>query len=413
MKKYGLVGGTLGHSVSPYIHSLFGDYDYSLMPMDAGELKRFVKSGDFGGINVTVPHKRLAFSICDVLSKRAKAVGSVNTVTIRDGKLYGDNTDYDGFLYMLSKSGISLHDKKVLVLGTGGTSLTVCACARDSGAAEVKCVSRTGNINYENVYDACGDYEVVINTTPVGMYPDIDKAPVDIARFRNLSGVADVVYNPLRTELIRNATEAGIPCTGGLRMLVAQAAYASEQFTGARIGEDGIETAYLKTLLEMSSIVLIGMPGSGKTTVAAVLASLTGRRLVDTDEMIVKKTGMSIPEIFEKYGEPEFRRLEHEAVSEASALIGSIISVGGGAVLDERNMQALKKNGTVVWLEREAELLATDGRPLSRDASALQKIKTERYPLYKKYSDIRIKNDTSPDSTAKNALEAFYEVLGN
>ena len=306
---YYLIGHPLEHSCSPELHAAFGNEDYYLKDLAENELKSFIRDGDFEGLNVTIPYKRAVASYMDILSPRAKETGAVNTVVrTRDGRLMGDNTDIDGMEKLILGAGIELEGRHVLILGTGGTAHTADYIAVRHDAASVRHVSRTGEIHYGNVYELCTDTEIIINTTPVGMYPDLDGQPVDLVRFPSLRAVVDVVYNPLRTALTIQAKELGLTHVNGLRMLAEQARAAEELFTARSIGDEEADAAFELLKRRHTNIVLIGMPGSGKTSVGRMLAAQTGRRFLDTDQMIVDACGNEIPEIFERYGEVKQRR---------------------------------------------------------------------------------------------------------
>ena len=313
---YYLIGNPLGHSHSPFIHRALGRYEYELKPLPESALEDFIKNGEYEGLNVTIPYKQAVMPFLDEIDEEAKKIGSVNTIVRRDGKLYGHNTDYHGFFMMAYAKGITFKDKKVVVLGSGGTSLTACAVARDLGASSVTVISRSGENNYENLH-LHADADILVNTTPVGMFPHNGASPVDLSIFKRLSGVLDVVYNPLRTKLIMQAEEKKIPAVGGLYMLVAQAAVSCGLFTGDKPQRKEIDRIHRALSDHVSNIVLVGMPGCGKSTVAAALAGKTGRRIIDTDALVTERTGRTPSDIIEKDGEEAFRRYEHEAIEEA------------------------------------------------------------------------------------------------
>ncbi len=401
---FGLLGRKLGHSLSPEIHSLFCDYEYRLYPTEPEGLDGFFADTRLKGFNVTIPYKIEAYERCDEISKTAAKVGSVNTVIRRaDGTLYGDNTDYFGFSYMAEKCGCDFGGKKVLILGNGGASLTVRHVAADKGAKEIVVVSRTGEDNYENIsrhYDA----DIIVNTTPVGMFPNNGERLIDLSKFTKCRKALDLIYNPARTVFLLDAEKLGIDCINGLYMLVAQALRAAEIFTGREIPLSEIDRVYDIIINRQKNIVLIGMPGCGKSTCASLLMEKTGRECVDTDAEI-EKSGEKIPEIFAKYGENEFRNRETEAVKTVCKLAGRIIATGGGAILREENRIALKENSTVIFLKSDINNLATDGRPLSKDAEALAKMHEIRYPLYLATSDFTIDVDPDPEITVRRILE--------
>lgn len=387
-----LLGRRLGHSFSPEIHKALGCPGYGLRELEPEELPEFFKKREFSGLNVTIPYKLAVMPLVDEVSPEAREIGSVNTVVNRGGRLYAYNTDIDGFTAMLRSAGIELRGKKAVVLGSGGTSLTARAAAKKLDAAEIVVVSRSGEDNYENL-SRHRDADVVINTTPVGMYPSCPAAPVDLTLFDRLSGVADVVYNPRRTGLLLQAERLNIPCTGGLRMLVWQAKRAEELFFDRSIPEARAETVLNELCRSTQNIVLIGMPGSGKSTIGRILSRISGREAVDTDAMVVEKAGMTIPEIFEKYGEEHFRRLETEAVAESGKRSGIIITCGGGVVTQERNYPLLHQNGVIFELRRDLEKLSTRARPLSRDLGALRDMYEKRKPMYEAFRDVPVDNN--------------------
>ncbi|MBQ2842002.1 MAG: shikimate kinase [Clostridia bacterium] len=402
---YGLLGRKLGHSLSPQIHSHLCDYEYKLYPMEPECLDGFFADKSLKGFNVTIPYKIEAFNRCDERSETAQKIGSVNTVIRRaDGTLFGDNTDYFGFLYMAKKCGCDFKDKKILILGSGGASLTVQHVARDEGAKEIIVVSRSGENNYSNIslhYDA----DVIVNTTPVGMYPGNGERLIDLSKFSRCKKALDLIYNPARTVFLLDAEKLGIDCINGLYMLVAQALRAAEIFTGKSIPLSRIDEIYDAIISEQKNIVLVGMPGCGKSTAAALLSEKTGRECVDTDAMVVKTSGESIPDIFAKYGENEFRSRETEAVRLAGKGAGKIIATGGGAILKEENRIALRENSTVIFLKAPVDGLATDGRPLSKSPEILQKMLSERLPFYLDTADFTVEVDPNPEITVRRILE--------
>ncbi|MBQ2256295.1 MAG: AAA family ATPase [Clostridia bacterium] len=414
MGKFYLIGEHLSHSHSPAVHAMLGNPDYSLKELAPDEVEDFIKHGDFDGINVTIPYKKTVIPYLDELTDTAKALGAVNTIVRRsDGTLLGDNTDYFGFAYALSSAGIALADKKVLILGSGGASKTAVAYAHDADAASVTVFSRTGEINYQNVYERCADAEIVINCTPVGMYPHAGTTPVWLIRFPHLCGVVDMIYNPARTLLLAAAKDLRVPAVNGASMLVAQAARGHEHFTGQSVSKDKIAQIVSALSQKNENVVLIGMPGCGKTTVGKALASLLGKQFVDTDAEIERNAGKTIPEIFATQGIDAFRKLEHEVICRVGAEHGQIIATGGGAVTRQENQYPLEQNGRIVWLQRPPEMLPTDGRPLSK-AGSLAEMYRAREPLYRCFSDMQIPNDGTPDEVAATiAKELHYEFFSH
>lgn len=404
----GLLGRKLGHSYSPQIHNLLGDYSYVLFEKEPEELENFLKNGDFSGLNVTIPYKKEVIPYLSELSPTAQKMGCVNTVLRRsDGTLYGHNTDYFGFTSLVRHAGLSVAGKKVLVLGSGGASNTAVAALKDLGASPVV-ISRSGENNYGNLH-LHRDAAAIVNATPVGMYPNTGVSPIDLALFPHLEGVLDVIYNPARTQLLLDAEKLGIPRENGLWMLVAQAKEAAEVFTGGKISDEVIEKIYRELSHQMKNIVLIGMPGCGKTTIGALLAEKLGRTLADADEKIISLAGKSIPDIFAQDGEPTFRDWETKALTELGKQSGLVIATGGGCVTQKRNYPLLHQNGYLVWLERDCSVLPTDGRPLSQ-ANDLGKMYAVRKPLYEAFADIRVENAGTPEETAQKILDALEEL---
>lgn len=404
MLKCGLLGEKLGHSYSPQIHSMLADYEYKLFEKSPEELEDFLKSGEFDGLNVTIPYKKSVMPYCAELSPTAAQIGSVNTIVRRsDGSLYGDNTDAFGFENLIVHNGIEVKGKKALVLGTGGASVTAQAVLKNLGASEVVVISRKGEDNYENIAKHA-DAEIIANTTPVGMYPNNGKAAVDLTQFPKLSGVLDVVYNPARTALLLQAEKLCIPCAGGLYMLVSQAKRSCELFTGKSIPDSEIDRIERVLSHQMQNIVIIGMPGSGKTAVSTMLAERLGRKIFDTDTIVSEKAGMTIPEIFAAQGEACFRKLETEATAEVGKLSGNIISTGGGVVTVADNYELLHQNGVIVWIERDTNKLARDGRPISLN-SDLNELYAARFPLYECFADIKADNNGDINDTVNAIME--------
>ena len=389
--EYGLLGEKLGHSFSPQIHRDLAGYDYQLLPTPPEAVEDLFARRAFQGLNVTIPYKRMVMPLCDEIDPRAAAIGAVNTVVNRNGRLTGYNTDIDGFLYMARRAGVDMAGKKVVILGSGGTSRTARAAAGELGAREIVTVSRRGEDNYQNL-SRHADAQVLVNTTPVGMYPNWGQSPVSLESFPALEGVLDVVYNPLRTALLLQAEERGLPRSCGLPMLVAQAKRAAELFTGQNIDDSRAEAVLHGLRGQLTNIVLIGMPGCGKTTVGRALAGKLGRTFVDLDEEIVRRAGTSIPEIFAREGEAGFRERESALVREFGERTGLVVSTGGGVVTRRENYIPLKQNGLLLHLRRDPAALPTDGRPLSQ-ATAPEELWRRRAPLYAAFADGEIDNN--------------------
>ena len=406
--KCGLLGRKLGHSYSPQIHAYLGSYSYELFEKEPEDLESFLRSGDFSGINVTIPYKKDVIPFLDALSPTARKLGAVNTVVRRDdGTLFGHNTDYFGFSSMVKKSGLDVAGKKVLVLGSGGASNTAVAVLAELGA-RVVIISRSGENNYDNL---ClhTDAAVVVNTTPVGMYPNTGVAPVDLSLFPALEGVLDVVYNPARTQLLLDAEERGLITENGLWMLVAQAKEASEYFTGTSLPDSLISEIHRKLTATMQNIVLIGMPGCGKTTLAGILGKKLSRTVMDADTEIIRLAGKSIPAIFSQDGEEAFRDLETEALAQLGKQSGLIIATGGGCVTKPRNYPLLHQNSRIFWLQRDLQNLPTTGRPLSQSGN-LADMYALREPMYRQFSDHIIDNNRSMEETLDQILAALEET---
>lgn len=402
--RYGLIGERLGHSHSPAIHSMLVDYAYELFPISPGAVASFIRQPNIGGLNVTIPYKETVLPLCDALSPQAMQIGSVNTLVYDEAhRITGHNTDYAGVCAMLKRAGIGLKGQKVLVLGTGGTCKTVLQVARDAGAREIITVSRSGPVTYENVHQHT-DADILINTTPVGMFPNVEASPVSLALFPALRGVVDVIYNPLRTRLLLEAMDRGIPTAGGLSMLVYQAAEAASLFTGAAIAPERTEAVLRRMEQNLENIILIGMPGCGKSRIGRTLAKLSGRRLVDTDREVVRRAGKPIPEIFAEDGEAAFRALESNALREAAKKGGLVIATGGGSILSAENRLALRQNGHIVQIRRPLDLLTTKGRPLSVDLDALA---AQRQPLYDALCDFTVDNAHDPQLTTRKIWKEF------
>ena len=413
--EYGLIGEKLGHSYSPLIHARLADYRYELREVAPEALDGFLRARSFRGLNVTIPYKRAVLPYCAELSDLAREIGCVNTLVVRpDGSLYGHNTDIGGFIHMLRGAGIDPRGRKAVVLGSGGTSLTARTALRHLGAREIVVVSRSGPVDYGTLYADHADAEILVNTTPVGMYPNTGASPADLSRLPRLRGVADVVYNPEKTALVLDARERGIPAVSGLPMLVAQAREAAELFAGRAIDEvaDGAILAEIRA--QTLNVVLVGMPGCGKSSLGAAVAEAMGRRFADCDAIVAERAGMPIPEIFARFGEARFRELETQALAELCRESGCVIATGGGSILRAENVRAMRQNGRVCFIRRALEDLPRGGRPLSSaSGDAVRRLWAQRREKYAAAADYAVDNDAALADAVKRIEEGFYEAVGH
>lgn len=415
--EYGCIGEKLGHSFSKIIHNKLYDYDYELKEIPKDGLELFLKEKDFKAINVTIPYKESVIPFLDEISQTAKKIGAVNTIVNKNGSLYGYNTDFLGMTALIEYNDISLKDKKVIILGSGGTSKTAFAVAESMGAGEIYKVSRKGTnglLSYKEAEEKHNDAEIIINTTPCGMYPNIGDSAISLEKFSGLEGVLDAVYNPIDSKLIVDAKNKGIKASGGLYMLVAQAVFAVEKFLDTKIDSKKIDSIYNEILKEKENIVLIGMPSCGKTTVGKKLADIIGKEFIDTDYVIEERYG-KISDIFSRDGEDFFRKIESEIIKEIAAEQSAVIATGGGAVLNPENINLLKGNGKIVFIDRPLQkLITTSDRPLSSDREMLEKRYNERYDIYCNSADFIIKSDGSIEECISKILEVTdYENSGN
>lgn len=414
MKKYGCIGKKLTHSFSKEIHGKLADYAYELIELAEEEIAPFFEKKEFAAINVTIPYKQTVIPYLDVVSEVASRIGAVNTIVNKDGKLYGYNTDYYGMKALLERVGIEVCGKKVLVLGTGGTSKTANVLAKDLGASEVLTVSRRKTdefITYEEAVSEHSDAHVIINTTPSGMYPDCVSKPIDISTFGQLEGVIDAVYNPLCTNLVLDAKERNIKSEGGLYMLVMQAVVAVERFLDTTIQKAEADRVFASVMASKENIVLTGMPGSGKSTVGRLL-HIDGYEFIDTDAEIEKRCGCHISELIKTKGENCFRDLETQVISEVSCVGSRIISTGGGAILREENVRNLKRNGKLFFINADIQRLrATNERPLSDTYEKLKKLYEERMPIYQKTADVIVPDMATAQSEAEYIMTKREELI--
>ncbi len=414
--EYGLIGEKLGHSYSKIIQErLLENYTYELHPLKKSELASFMKKREFKAINVTIPYKQEVIAYLDEMDDASKKIGAVNTVVNRDGKLYGYNTDYYGFAYTLSQNHIDVANKKVLVIGNGGAAKAIIAVLRDQHVSEIIICARTivDNVtSLSEVYQNHSDVDIIVNTSPVGMYPHNEQTPISLAPFTKCSAVVDIIYNPLHTRLLVEAKAQNKQNAGGLSMLVAQAKYALEHFKQITIAEKHIAQIYEQLCIETQNIVLIGMPGCGKSSVAKELAKMSGKTLVDIDEEITKTIQMSISDYFQQYGEAKFREIEKQITLQVSKQTNLVISCGGGIVKDRDNINALQQNGVIVLLERALdELTCGKGRPLSKSKEEILQLYEERKHLYEEAYDLKVKNNKSVQEVARLVNEAFHSLL--
>ncbi len=410
--EYGLIAEKLSHSFSKEIHNKLADYTYELKELKRSELEEFILKKEFKAINVTIPYKEAVMPYLDEIDDKASAIGSVNTVVNKNGKLYGYNTDFFGMKQLCLKNGISFKDKKVLILGSGGTAKTAYAVSKDMGGDEIYFVSRNktkNTVTYDEAQKIHFDADIIINTTPVGMYPNIDKAPINLSDFKYLTAVVDVIYNPLKTKLVLEAEKLGIKAVGGLYMLVAQAKVASSYFLDTKFEDAVLDGVYKEVLASKQNVVFVGMPSSGKTTVGKIVAQRLSRDFFDTDFLISQKTGMSPAQIINEHGEGAFRIIESEAIGEVSKLSGVVIATGGGAILKDENIENLKKNGLIWFIDRPLESLEIGSdRPLSSSKEELLKRYNERYPKYNACADFILKDIECHEKTAEQTIKDLY-----
>ena len=413
--KYGLIGEKLSHSFSKEIHAYLADYIYELCEIDRSSLPMFFKKREFSAINVTMPYKGEVIPFLDEISPSAKELDAVNVIVNKNGKLYGYNTDYDGLKNMILRAKIDVSGKKALILGTGGAARTAALVLKHLGAREIHLVSRSkigGVISYDDMYSSHSDAEIIINATPVGMFPNSYASPIDVSKFHKLSALFDAVYNPIKTKLVLDAQEMGAYAEGGLYMLVSQAVRAVELFLDAEFEADKTEEIYKKILLTKQNIVLIGMPSSGKTTVGELLSEKLGRKLVDLDDEIEKRIGCTIAEFFKTHTEKDFRDIETEITKEISMRNGIIIATGGGCILRHENVKALRSNGRLYFIDRALEnLIPTDSRPLATKREDIERLFEARYGIYLSVCDVKIDGNIEPCDEAELITKEFYTLI--
>ncbi len=403
MLKCGLLGEKLGHSYSPQIHAELADYEYKLYEVTRENLEDFVRNGNWNGLNVTIPYKKMVVPFCDELSPIARAIGSVNTLVKRaDGTIYGDNTDAFGFECLMKKNNVDPKGKKTLILGNGGACVSVKAVLENAGA-DVVVISRSGENNYNNLY-LHEDAQIIVNTTPVGMYPNNGMSPVDLKLFPHCEAVLDIIYNPERTALVLQAEKMNLACDTGLYMLVAQAKRSSELFAGISIPTERIDEIERKLSYEMRNVIIIGMPGSGKSSIAEKLGQMMNHEVAELDEIFETEYKISPADCIKTQGEERFRRMETELIRAKGKASGLIISTGGGAVTRTENYPLLHQNGTIFWIKRDIELLPVDGRPISQ-SNDLNRLYEIRQPMYERFADYMIENDTSIEAAAEKIIE--------
>ena len=414
--RYGLIGEKLGHSFSKDIHERIADYTFDLIPLSKEEFKTFMEKKEFTALNVTIPYKKDVIPYLDEMDEHAKAIGAVNTIVNENGRLKGYNTDFTGFLYMVKKHNVHMEGKKVLIIGNGGASAAIQAVVQHEQAGSmviVDVVPGNGAISYDEMFSSHLDAEIIINTSPIGMYPRIGNAPIDISMFHKCEAVMDVIYNPILTRLCFEAQEMDIKRVNGLEMLIAQAKQSVEFFLDKSIDDQIIDDIYQDMLRERCNIVLIGMPSAGKTTIGKMLEDRMQKEFIDLDDVIIEKAGKSIPEIFEESGEAGFRAIETEAAIEVSKLNNKIIATGGGTIKHKVNMDYLRQNGITIFIELDVDkLISSDpNRPLSKSSDALAKMHAERLPLYQKYAAYVAVNNSDIESTVTEIVEAYHSIL--
>ena len=414
--RYGLIGEKLGHSFSKDIHERIADYTFDLIPLSKEEFKTFMEKKEFTALNVTIPYKKDVIPYLDEMDEHAKAIGAVNTIVNENGRLKGYNTDFTGFLYMVKKHNVHMEGKKVLIIGNGGASAAIQAVVQHESAGSmviIDVVPGNGAISYDEMFSSHLDAEIIINTSPIGMYPRIGNAPIDISMFHKCEAVLDVIYNPILTRLCFEAQEMDIKRVNGLEMLIAQAKQSVEFFLDKSIDDQIIDDIYQDMLRERCNIVLIGMPSAGKTTIGKMLENRMQKEFIDLDDIIIEKAGKSIPEIFEESGEAGFRAIETEAAIEVSKLNNKIIATGGGTIKHKVNMDYLRQNGITIFIDRDVDkLISSDpNRPLSKSTDALEKMHAERLPLYQKYAAYVAVNNSDIESTVTEIEEAYRSIL--
>ena len=414
--EYGLIGEKLGHSASKEIHEQLADYSYELHPLTKEDFPIFMEEKAFRALNVTIPYKQAVIPYLTAMDENAKAIGAVNTIVNQNGSLYGYNTDMPGFLYMVKKNGINMEGKKVVVLGNGGASQAIQAGVKKMNPAKMIVVGnrtiKEGVLTYEQCFALHSDADIVVNTSPVGMYPNVDFSPVDLTHFPQCQAVIDIIANPLTTKLVAQARELGMKGITGLEMLIAQAKYAVEIFLDTHLEDARIAEINTPLLKERSNLVLVGMSGGGKSTIGKRAAEKLGKGFVDTDDLIIERIKMPIAEFFAKEGEPAFREIETKVIHEVSSRNNLVIATGGGIIKNPLNVEYLKRNGRLIWLKRDADLLQTgNGRPLAPDQAAAQKLYQERLPLYTAAAEAIAENNGTFEEGLSAVLQCYESLL--
>ena len=409
--KFGLLGRTLGHSFSPRIHSALGNTNYELFEREPSQLQEFFDDPELQGINITIPYKVNALEACDVVDPRAERIGCVNTMVRKDGKWHGYNTDYDGFVFTLQHANIDVSGKECIILGDGASSATVHVALEDLGAKNIVHLSRKTAPFYGDAPNYYETAQIIINCTPIGMYPHNPANLIDITQFSKLEGVVDLIYNPRRTILLLQAEMLEIPHCDGLPFLVAQGVEAANHFQGESFGTKEIEQILRDMCREKENIILIGMPGVGKTTVGKAIGKEMGRTCIDVDQELAKEIG-DISKYITEQGEPAFREKEAEMIAKLGTQTGLVISTGGGCVTVPKNYAHLRQNGRIYQLTQPVENLSTSGRVLSSGGiERLRELEATRTPMYESFAQCIVEHNRNAPETVSAILEDFEANL--